>query len=152
MNYPLEGYTALECGIFHAGPGATAILGDLGADVIKIEPPKGGDPIRRQHSFGGANFSYKGSNIFCEGANRNKKSITIDLHKDKGREIVYRLVEKADIFLTNFRQDAVVRMRRTWLIVNVTSALARTASTSPSRVGVTVANGLFNCMSHLVSN
>jgi len=47
MNQPLEGIRALELGMFHAGPGGAAILGDLGAEVIKIEQPESGDPIRR---------------------------------------------------------------------------------------------------------
>lgn len=105
---PLEGYKAVEWGIFHAGPGALAILGDLGLEVIKIEQPGAGDPLRAQYRFGTATFNLpNGRNMFFEGANRNKKSITLDLSKEKGREIAYRLISRADIFLTNLRRRTV---------------------------------------------
>lgn len=108
MHQPLEGIRILEWGTFHAGPGANAILGDLGAEVIKIEQPKAGDPMREQWRYGDAVFDLPGGrNLFFEAANRNKKGIILDLKQKKGREIAYRLVSKSDVFLTNFRQQVV---------------------------------------------
>ena len=67
MKKPLEGIRVLECAIFHAGPGASAILGDLGAEVIKIEEPEVGDPIRNIKRIGRIPFEIKGGrSIFCD--------------------------------------------------------------------------------------
>ncbi|MCX5998017.1 MAG: CoA transferase [Chloroflexi bacterium] len=114
MSKPLEGMTVLEWGVFHAGPGATAILGDLGAEVIKIEQPGIGDPIRLITSFGKANVSLHGRSLFYEGANRHKKSVVVDLKTEKGREIVYRLAAKSDVFVTNIRRKAVQKLQMTY--------------------------------------
>jgi len=111
---PLEGIRVLEWGIFHAGPGATAILADLGAEVIKIEQPGLGDPIRLLTRFGKASVAYKGRSLFYEGANRHKKNISIDLKTEKGREIAFRLVAKSDIFMTNIRRKAVETLGMTY--------------------------------------
>lgn len=109
---PLEGVRVVECGVFHAGPGACAILGDLGAEVIKIEAPGTGDPIRHLKRVGVIPFELAGNrSLFCEGANRNKKSVTINLKSEKGRELIDRLVEKADVFLTNLRPKAIERLK-----------------------------------------
>ena len=109
---PLQGIRVIDCGIYHAGPGALAILGDLGAEVIKIEQPGIGDPIRRQKMIGSIPFELPGGrNLFCEGANRNKKSVTLNLHSEKGQEILYRLVEHSDVFLTNMRNPAIEKMK-----------------------------------------
>ena len=111
MRRPLEGIRILECGIFHAGPGGSAILGDLGAEVIKVEQPGEGDPIRTLMRIGSIPFEIPGKrSLFCEGANRNKKSVTIDLKSVKGQELLYRLVKRSDVFLTNMRQPAVEKM------------------------------------------
>ena len=111
MLQPLQGIRVLEWAIYHAGPGGSAILGDLGAEVIKIEQPKGGDPLRPRFRFGRTAFEFKERNLFFEGANRNKKSITLDLSTEEGREIAYRLAAKSDVFLTNIRQKTVDKMK-----------------------------------------
>lgn len=111
MHHPLQGIRAVECGVFHAGPGALAILADLGAEVIKVEAPGSGDPIRKEVTFGTASFDFKGRSMFFDGANRNKKSVTIDLKSRQGQEIVHRLVARSDVFLTNLRKGAVQKMR-----------------------------------------
>ncbi|MBM4444804.1 MAG: CoA transferase [Chloroflexi bacterium] len=113
-NQPLKGIRALEWGAFHAGPGTLAILGDLGAEVIKIELPKTGDPIRMLLRFGNFPVAKDGHSTFYEGANRHKKSIALDLSKEEGKQIVYRLVSKCDIFLTNLRAKAVNDQRMTY--------------------------------------
>ncbi len=112
MHKPLEGIRVLEWGIFHAGPGGPAILCDMGAEVIKIERPGTGDPSR-QHSvynIGIDSLLPNGSTIFYDGANRGKKSITLDLTNPDGKQIVYNLVNKSDVFFTNLRSSIINKM------------------------------------------
>jgi crotonobetainyl-CoA:carnitine CoA-transferase CaiB-like acyl-CoA transferase len=119
MHQPLEGIRIVEWGTFHAGPGGSAILGDMGAEVIKIEQPEGGDPMRRQMRYGQVSFDLSGGrNLFFEAANRNKKSVILNLKSEKGREIAYRLVAKSDVFLTNFRPEVVEKMGMTYQILS----------------------------------
>ncbi len=102
---PLEGITVIEYGLFHAGPGASAILGDLGAKVIKIESGSG-DPMRVWRKVGDKNYAkLNGSNPMFEVSNRNKQCIYLDIKHPKGRELFNRLVKSADVFLTNLRQS-----------------------------------------------
>ncbi len=109
---PLEGIRVLEWGAYHAGPGGTAILGDLGAEVIKIERPDGGDPSRGAFLVNRSSFRMaNGESLWNECANRSKKSITLDLDREEGREIVYRLVASSDVFLTNFRRRTVEKLK-----------------------------------------
>lgn len=111
MFKPMEGIRVLEWGIFHAGPGGPAILADMGADVIKIEQPGTGDPVRQAIRYKNIDFKLgDGRNIFYEGANRGKKSVTIDMASDQGRKIAYELVKKSDVFLTNIRPKTVKKM------------------------------------------
>lgn len=106
---PLEGIRIVEYAVFHAGPGANAILGDLGADVIKIEAGDG-DPMRLWKSTGALNFSFKdGGSIMFEASNRNKRAIKLDIKTEKGREILHRLVKDADVFLTNLRKSTKIK-------------------------------------------
>lgn len=108
MQQPLEGITVLEWGAYHAGPGGTAILADLGAEVIKIEQPNRGDPSRQAFLVNRNSFRLlDGSSLWNECANRGKKSVTIDLTKPEGRQIAYRLAARSDVFLTNFRRRRV---------------------------------------------
>ena len=103
---PLEGVRILEWAVFHNGPAAGYMLGDLGAEVIKIEEPVRGDPIRGMESLFGSVMSLPGGrNIGFETANRSKKGITLDLKKEEGRQVLCRLVKKADVFYTNFRRE-----------------------------------------------
>jgi crotonobetainyl-CoA:carnitine CoA-transferase CaiB-like acyl-CoA transferase len=111
MQQPLEGIRVVDCGIYHAGPGGPAILGDLGAEVVKIEQPIIGDPIRNQNRIGRISMKLKdGRNLFNEGANRNKKSVTVNLKTIEGQKIVHRLVRRSDVFLTNMRPKAIESM------------------------------------------
>lgn len=110
MHKPLEGIRILEWGIFHAGPGGPAILADMGAEVIKIEQPGNGDPMRHMSRYKGIDFSIgQGRNLFYEGANRGKKSITINLASEDGRKIAHEIIRKSDVFLTNLRTQTVKR-------------------------------------------
>jgi len=112
MHKPLEGVRILEWGIFHAGPGGTAILCDMGAEVIKIEQPFTGDPSRTAIEYKDLDLRLpNGDSIFYIGANRGKKSITLDLAHPEGRQIAYNLVKKSDVFFTNLRRSTVSRMK-----------------------------------------
>lgn len=90
---PLENVTVIDGATLGAGPFAATYLGDFGADVIKLEYPKGGDDIRR---FGSKNAVWKW-------ASRNKRSVAVDLHKEEGKNILKELIEDADVFINNFR-------------------------------------------------
>ena len=119
MKQPLEGIRVLELGMFHAGPGGTAILGDLGAEVIKIEQPGVGDPTRKLSLVGNVQLKLEGGiSIWNEAANRNKKSVTIDLSRKKGREVAYRLASKSDVFLTSLRRPAVERLEMDYPVLS----------------------------------
>ena len=101
----LDGVRLIEAAEWFFVPGAGTVIADWGADVIKIEHPTRGDPLRGLISSGiipGAT----GLNFFIENGSRNKRSLGLDLGTDRGREILYRLVEKADIFLTSFTPQA----------------------------------------------
>jgi crotonobetainyl-CoA:carnitine CoA-transferase CaiB-like acyl-CoA transferase len=118
MEQPLEGVRIIDCGIYHAGPGGPAILGDLGAEVIKIERPKTGDPIRTIKRIGTVPLELPGGrSIFFEGANRNKKSITLDLSTSEGQAIIHRLTSRSDVFMTNMRRPAVESLNITYPVL-----------------------------------
>jgi crotonobetainyl-CoA:carnitine CoA-transferase CaiB-like acyl-CoA transferase len=107
---PLEGIKVVEYGVFHAGPGASSILGDLGADVVKIESGLG-DPERNWTRLGRIDMSLpNGENIFFHISNRNKKGIYLDIEKKKGREIFHRLIKEADVFVTNLRKSTKTKL------------------------------------------
>jgi crotonobetainyl-CoA:carnitine CoA-transferase CaiB-like acyl-CoA transferase len=107
---PLDGIRVLECAVFHAGPGGSAILGDLGAEIIKIEPPSG-DPERQWRNVGGVDFSLRNEDsAMFEGSNRNKRGICIDLKRERGRRIFDRLAKEADVFVTNLRKSTKTRL------------------------------------------
>ncbi|CAG0913580.1 unnamed protein product [Notodromas monacha] len=95
---PLDGVTIVDATRILAGPFCTMLLSDLGARVIKVEHPKGGDEVRRW----GPPFVRGGESCYYLAINRNKESITVNLTSTKGQEIVRRLVSKADVFVENF--------------------------------------------------
>lgn len=101
----LKGLKVVEFATYIAAPGAAGILGDWGADVVKIERP-GGDDMR--HVFADAK-SELGANPTFEMDNRGKRSVVLDISKPQGREAVARLAGEADIFLTNVRPAALAR-------------------------------------------
>jgi crotonobetainyl-CoA:carnitine CoA-transferase CaiB-like acyl-CoA transferase len=108
MPQPLEGILVLDWTIWQQGPVCTAMLGDMGADVIKIEQRGTGDPGRWLIAVGGQDTSDR-PNWYFEGNNRNKRSITLDLKKPEGIEVVHALAEKADVFVQNFRKGVAGR-------------------------------------------
>ncbi|MBI3953852.1 MAG: CoA transferase, partial [Chloroflexi bacterium] len=90
------------------GPVATMMLGDLGAEVIKIEEPRSGDPGRYLRSLtSGINFPLC---IYFEANNRNKKSLALDLRTARGREALYRLVPRSDVFVSNYRPATLAQL------------------------------------------
>ncbi len=107
---PLAGIRIVEYGVFHAGPGAGAILGDLGAEVIKIEEA-GGDPERYWTLLGGMDLSLpNGESFMFEASNRNKRNISLDITTERGRKILHQMVQRADVFLTNLRPSTKTAM------------------------------------------
>jgi crotonobetainyl-CoA:carnitine CoA-transferase CaiB-like acyl-CoA transferase len=102
VTLPLTGVTILAVEQYGAGPFGTMLLADLGADVIKIEnPADGGDMARAV----GPHFLPDGSSQFFHAFNRNKRSLTLDLKTDEGREIFHRMVAQSDAVLNNLRGD-----------------------------------------------
>ena len=109
MIMPLEGIRVLEWAMWVSAPMATSCLGDLGAEVIKIEQPGIGDAVRGLMTV---EFSLPdGRHALYEAYNRNKRSIVLDLKKEKGKEIAYELVKWADVFVHNFRPDVASELR-----------------------------------------
>jgi len=95
MSGSLDGIRVLELGNFISGPYGAMLLADMGAEVIKVENPKGGDPFR------GWDFGGDQPNFWAY--NRGKKSVTLNLQTAEGREIFYGLVKSADVVMDNFR-------------------------------------------------
>ena len=96
---PLEGIRVIELGQLLAGPFSGTMLAYFGAEVIKVEPP-GGDPIR------GWRVVKDGASLWYRSLGRNKKSVTLDLKSEKGRELVLQLFDSADVVVENFRPGA----------------------------------------------
>lgn len=109
MPTPLQGIRVLDWTQWQAGPVATAMLGELGAEVIHVEHRTMGDPAR------GLTYIEKSrlppdKNSYFEYNNRGKKSITIDVSKKQGQEIMYKLVKVSDVFVHNYRLDVPPRV------------------------------------------
>ena len=94
---PLQGVKVVELGQLIAGPFAGKTLGDFGAEVIKIEPPGEGDPLRTWRKL------YQGTSVWWQVQSRNKQSVVLDLRNPKGQEIARRLIREADVVIENFR-------------------------------------------------
>src|SRR5437016_11648606 len=100
---PLDGVRILELARYQAGPRGGMILSDLGAEVIKIEPP-GGEETRRHPPM------VRGQSVYFSVYNRGKKSVCLDLRNQQGKEVFAALVPKADIVLENFRPGVMAAM------------------------------------------
>jgi crotonobetainyl-CoA:carnitine CoA-transferase CaiB-like acyl-CoA transferase len=99
-QFPLEGVRVIELGSLIAGPYAGSLLAQFGAEVIKVETPGEGDQLRHWRKL------HKGTSVWWYSLGRNKKSITVDLKKEKGQQIVRDLVKTADMVVENFRPGA----------------------------------------------
>jgi formyl-CoA transferase len=100
MSLPLSGLRVLELGQLIAGPFASKILAEFGADVIKIEPPTTGDPLRQWRLL------HEGTSVWWAAQSRNKRSVTLDLRQPEGQEVIRKLAQDADILIENFRPGA----------------------------------------------
>ncbi|MDE0884062.1 MAG: CaiB/BaiF CoA-transferase family protein [Myxococcota bacterium] len=107
MAGPLVGIKVVELGVWVAGPAAGCILGDWGADVIKIEPPGVGDPSRLFDRLLGADMPF---NPIFENDNRNKRSIVINIADPQGQALAYQLIDDADVFISNVRPASLARL------------------------------------------
>ncbi|ABF11138.1 L-carnitine dehydratase/bile acid-inducible protein F (plasmid) [Cupriavidus metallidurans CH34] len=119
---PLEGVRVVELGSLIAGPYAAGLLAQFGADVLKIEPPQDGDPLRRWRKL------HDGTSLWWYGQSRNKKSITLDRRSAAGQEILRSLVAEADIVIENFRPGTLEKWGLGWedlRAVNPTLAMVR---------------------------
>ncbi|PJX22970.1 formyl-CoA transferase [Advenella sp. S44] len=97
MSKPLDGIRVLELGQLIAGPFATKMLAEFGAEVIKIEPPGTGDPLRKWRLL------HEGTSVWWASQSRNKKSVTLNLHEPEGQDVIRRLVADVDVIVENFR-------------------------------------------------
>ena len=102
---PLDGYMILDLSVMTAGPVSTMLLGDLGADVIKVEEPKRGDLARDL-----GNQFVNGESVQFLSQNRNKRSLRLDLKSPAGRAVFLRLAKNADVIVENFRPGTVDRL------------------------------------------
>ena len=105
---PLAGVRVLELGSLIAGPFCAKTLGDFGAEVVKVEPPGDGDPLRRWRKM------RNGVSLWWHVQSRNKKSVTCDLRRPEGQEVVRRLAKRADIVIENFRPGALEKWNLGW--------------------------------------
>jgi formyl-CoA transferase len=96
-NGPLSGLKVLEMGQLIAGPFAAKTLADFGAEVIKIEPPGSGDPLRQWRLL------HQGTSVWWQVQSRNKKSVALDLKQPEARDIVRRLAAECDVLVENFK-------------------------------------------------
>ena len=108
MTGPLAGIHVLELGSLIAGPFCAKTLGDFGAQVVKIEPPGEGDGLRKWRRM------RNGTSLWWHVQSRNKKSVTCDLRRPEGQEIVRRLARRANIMIENFRPGALEKWNLGW--------------------------------------
>ena len=108
MSQPLAGVRVLEVAAWTFVPAAGAILADLGAEVIKVEPPSG-DPQRALKNM--LNLDKNGPNPFNEVPNRGKKSITIDLSNPAGHEVLMKIAAVSDVFLTSYLPEVRAKLK-----------------------------------------
>jgi len=107
---PLAGIRVVDCSTVLAGPYATMLLGDLGADVIKVEPPDGDATRAWGPPWVGDDAAGSRTAAYYLAVNRNKRSIRLDLRQDAGRSILHRLIAGADVLVENFRAGGLERM------------------------------------------
>ena len=111
-SLPLENLKVLELGQLIAGPFATKLLGEFGADVIKVEPPGAGDPLRKWRMV------EEGTSLWWHVQTRNKRSVALDLRSSEGQELVRRLVQEADVLVENFRPGTLENWGLGWDVLS----------------------------------
>ena|SRR5690554_4190167 len=105
---PLSGIRVLELGTLIAGPFASRLLAEFGAEVIKVESPGGGDPLRKWRKL------YEGTSLWWLVQARNKKSLTLNLKHPEGQEILRKLIQETDILIENFRPGVLEKLGFDW--------------------------------------
>jgi crotonobetainyl-CoA:carnitine CoA-transferase CaiB-like acyl-CoA transferase len=100
MSAIFEGLRVIDCSSFIAAPGAATVLSDFGADVIKVEPPGAGDPVRNLARLPGTPKGEHNYGWLLD--NRNKRGLALDLAKPEAQAVLHRLVQRADVFVTNY--------------------------------------------------
>ncbi|MBV0934298.1 CaiB/BaiF CoA transferase family protein [Marinobacterium weihaiense] len=105
---PLAGVRVLELGSLIAGPYAASILAQFGAEVIKVEPPGTGDPLRRWRKM------HKDTSLWWYSQSRNKKSLTLNLKDTEAQDVIHKLVEECDIVIENFRPGTLEKWNLGW--------------------------------------
>lgn len=105
---PLAGMRVIDIGTMVAGPVAATMLADLGADVIKIEQPGGGDALRHIGPM------VEGESLWWNVEGRNKKSVTLDLHHPEGQRILKEMLKNADVLVENFRPGILAKWNLSW--------------------------------------
>ena len=108
MALPLQGVKVVELGTLIAGPFCARLLAEFGAEVVKIEPPGSGDPLRKWRKL------HEGTSLWWYAQGRNKKSVTLDLRQKEAQEIVRKLARDADIVVENFRPGAMEKWGLGW--------------------------------------
>ena len=112
MGGPLAGIRVLELGSLIAGPFCAKTLADFGAEVVKIEPPGDGDPLRRWRRM------RNGVSLWWQVQSRNKKSVSCDLRRPEGQEIARRLARRSHIVIENFRPGALEKWNLGWDVLS----------------------------------
>jgi formyl-CoA transferase len=144
----LQGIKVLELGQLIAGPFAGKTLGDFGADVIKVEPPGTGDPLRKWRLL------RNGTSVWWEVQSRNKRSVVLDLREAEGQEVARELAKEADVVIENFKPGTLEGWGLGWealhalnprLIMLRISATARRAPTRIARASASSANRWADC-------
>src|SRR5713101_7845107 len=105
---PFSGIVAVNLPRILAGPSSTLLMAEMGARVIKVEPPKGGDDARAYGPF------VKGKSTYFASVNRGKESIALDLKNDEQRKVFEKLLEKADVIVENFRPGTMEKLGFGW--------------------------------------
>ena len=108
MAKPLEGLRVIELGQLIAGPFAGKMLGEFGAEVIKIEPPGSGDPLRKWRLL------HEGTSVWWAVQSRNKQSVSLDLRTPEGQDVIRALVKECDVLIENFRPGTMEAWNLGW--------------------------------------
>ncbi|MBK1780310.1 CoA transferase [Advenella sp. WQ 585] len=108
MKKPLDGIKVLELGQLIAGPFACKMLAEFGAEVIKIEPPETGDPLRKWRLL------HEGTSVWWASQSRNKQSVTLDLRQKEGQDVIRLLIKEVDVLVENFRPGTLEKWGLGW--------------------------------------
>jgi len=111
-NKPLAGVKVVELGTLIAGPFASRICAEFGAEVVKVESPDGGDPLRKWRKL------YEGTSLWWFVQARNKQSLTLNLKHPDGREVLRKLLSEADILIENFRPGVLEKLGFGWDVLH----------------------------------